>query len=524
MVSLAGQPLGVLLSQEQVLEHAAAEQRDDEVAQHRAVTRRVARGIRGAVDVAAHDPVQVSPPDDDPQRDPALVHALGVVRGPGDGVGDARVDAQGPEEGAGVPDPGAVATQEHRETDDAEHGDADVAEATLAGLVGDVTDGHGQDGGGCVRRHGEELGPRGRVAQVFDDGGQEEREGVQRPVGAHVDDGRQPGLPVLDGGPEVGHLELLVLGAGLLIGLEPTDDAGPVDVGQEGGLVREVVHHPEGGDPDEHGQEAFEDEDPGPAALAADAAHQADGGREQSAEGPGHGRGREEDGHADAELGSFVPAGQVVTDAGEEAGLGEPEEPTGGHHAAEVVRQTHGDHDDAPNDHDGGDEDGGPEALQGDVGGRLEDGVGDEEDGQGGVVLAAGDVQGLLQAVQPGVADVGPIEKGHEVQQTEPGDQFQVEPQQQLLVLWSAAPPSQPVSSPATPEGNRRTMRALSASLRCPSGSGGSSSRPSSSKPPGGTPILFSSSDGEWPLSLSRPWRVAFIAESARCELTGGQV
>jgi len=430
VVALAGQPLGVLPSQEQVLEHAPAEEGEDEVAQHRAVARRVAGTVLGAVDVAAHDPVQVAPSDDDPQRDAALVHALGVVRGPRDGVGDARVDAQGPEEGARVPDPGALGAQEHGEADDAEEGDEDVAEAALAGPVGDVTDGDGQDGGGGVGGHGEELGARGGVAQVVDDGGQEEGEGVQRPVGAHVDDGGEPGLPVLDGGPEIGQLERLVLGAGLLVHLEPADDAGPVDVGEEGGLVREVVHHPEGGDPDDHRHEAFEDEDPGPAALAAHAAHQADGGREQPTEGAGHGGGGEEDGHADAELGSFVPAGQVVTDAREEAGLGEPEEPARRHQAAEVVRQAHGGHDDAPDDHDGGDEDGGPETLQGDVGGRLEDGVGDEEDGQGGIVLAARDVQRLLQAVQPGVADVGPIEEGHEIQQTEPGDQFQVELQQ----------------------------------------------------------------------------------------------
>ena len=244
------------------------------------MARNVARTVLGPVDVATHDPVEVAPPDDDPECDTALVHALRVVRRPGDGVGDARVNAQGAEEGAGVSDSGALGSQEHGETGDTQEGDADIAEAALAGLVGDVTDGDGQDGGGGVGWHREELGPRGRVAQIADDGRQEEREGVQRPVGAHVDDGRQPGLPVLDGGPEVGQLELLVLGAGLLVHLESADDTGPVDVREEAGLVREVVYHPEGNESDDDGQEAFEDEDPSPAALAPDATHQADGGRE----------------------------------------------------------------------------------------------------------------------------------------------------------------------------------------------------------------------------------------------------
>lgn len=48
-------------------------------------------------------------------------------------------------------------------------------------------------------------------------------------------------------------------------------------------------------------------------------------------------------------------------------------------------------------------------------------------------------------------------------------------------------------------------MAAFSASLKPASGSGGSSSWPMFSKPPASTPVtLFSSSDGEWPLSLSR--------------------
>lgn len=120
------------------------------------------------VDVAADHAVEVPPPDHEPHRDAALVDALGVVGDPGDGVGDARVDAEGAEEGAGVLDPGAGGGEEHREADGAQDGGGDVAEPALAGAVGDVADGDGQDAGRGVGGHGEELGFDGLgVAELF---------------------------------------------------------------------------------------------------------------------------------------------------------------------------------------------------------------------------------------------------------------------------------------------------------------------------------------------------------------------
>jgi len=41
--------------------------------------------------------------------------------------------------------------------------------------------------------------------------------------------------------------------------------------------------------------------------------------------------------------------------------------------------------------------------------------------------LAAGDVEALLEAIKPGIADVGTIKEGDEIEETEPGDQAQVE-------------------------------------------------------------------------------------------------
>lgn len=79
--------------------------------------------------------------------------------------------------------------------------------------------------------------------------------------------------------------------------------------------------------------------------------------------------------------------------------------------------QTHRDHDDTPDGHYCGNENRGSEALEQDVGQGLEESVGDEEDGQTGIILTTGDFQGLLQAVELGVADVGAVEEGDEVQE-----------------------------------------------------------------------------------------------------------
>lgn len=63
------------------------------------------RGV-GLVDVGGDDAVEVAPADDEAHGDAALVDAFGVVGGPDDGVGDAGVDAEGAEKGAGVADAG----------------------------------------------------------------------------------------------------------------------------------------------------------------------------------------------------------------------------------------------------------------------------------------------------------------------------------------------------------------------------------------------------------------------------------
>ena len=212
-----------------------------------------------------------------------------------------------------------LARDEQGEPDHAEHARENIAQPALAGSIGDIADTDGHDGGSRVGRYGEQLRVGGFVAKPTDDRRQEERKGIQRHIGAHIDEGVQPSLPVCDTSPEVPHLKGFMLGAGLLVELQAADDALAVGRGEEGGVVGEVVDHPDGDDADEYGRDAFEDEDPGPAGLVADAVHLADGCCEEAAEGAGERGGGEKDGGSDTEFVAFVPAGEVVVDAGEKA-------------------------------------------------------------------------------------------------------------------------------------------------------------------------------------------------------------
>ena len=102
------------------------------------MTRPILRRGIGLIDVRTDNTVQISPPDDETQRDAAFVDSLGVVRGPDYGVCDARVDSQCAKEGSGILDARGGTGYQHGEADHAEDGDADVAEAALTGAVGYV--------------------------------------------------------------------------------------------------------------------------------------------------------------------------------------------------------------------------------------------------------------------------------------------------------------------------------------------------------------------------------------------------
>jgi len=78
-------------------------------------------------------------------------------------------------------------------------------------------------------------------------------------------------------------------------------------------------------------------------------------------------------------------------------------------------------HSDTPGYHDSGYEYTGSEALEEDVGERLEAGVGDEEDGQGSVVLTVGHSEIGLKTIYLRITNVGTVEEGAQVEEAELG-------------------------------------------------------------------------------------------------------
>lgn len=74
-------------------------------------------------------------------------------------------------------------------------------------------------------------------------------------------------------------------------------------------------------------------------------------------------------------------------------------------------------------------------ALEQHIGQRLKDRVRNEEDGERRVVLVVAHTQGLLQAFDFCVSDIGPVEKSSKIQQREPWDQTEVQLPEQFAVL-----------------------------------------------------------------------------------------
>lgn len=69
--------------------------------------------------------------------------------------------------------------------------------------------------------------------------------------------------------------------------------------------------------------------------------------------------------------------------------------------------------------HDDWDEDGWTHALEQDVGEGLKDGVGDEEDRQSGIVGSTAETEILSKSIDLGIADIGTVQEGEQIQQTE---------------------------------------------------------------------------------------------------------
>jgi len=250
-------------------------------------------------------------------------------------------------------------------------------------LIADKADSDGDNGGPGVRWDAQQLVADDlrlvRKAQIRDDSGQEETDAVQRHEGPHVDQHADVGLPVLECLVDICHLEVFMFRTTLFIQLEAAQDAVTIGLGEELGLIGEIVDHPEGSDGDNNGKDAFENEYPTPPSVAANTIHLLNRSGKETAKRARESSRREEDclwnkqesdnhGYtdssmseigpldsnekvthsADGDLIAAVPARDVVVDTGKQAGFRHTEEEARSHQTTPVVDKTHAKHAEAP--------------------------------------------------------------------------------------------------------------------------------------------------------------------------------
>ena len=80
--------------------------------------------------------------------------------------------------------------------------------------------------------------------------------------------------------------------------------------------------------------------------------------------------------------------------------------------------QTHSGHAYPPKQHNEWYELAGTESLEENIGERLGKRVGNEEEGEGGIVLTSSDVQAFLKTVKSRISDIGSVEETDEVEKT----------------------------------------------------------------------------------------------------------
>lgn len=114
-----------------------------------------------------------------------------------------------------------------------------------------------------------------------------------------------PYLPVLESVPEVAHAKLI--GKSRAVFAQTTNNLDALFFAEEAGSLGIVVDDKESNGSDDEGEETFEDKDPGPAVLAADAVHLGNAAGEQTAKGTGGSCSAEEDGHAETTFVATIP-------------------------------------------------------------------------------------------------------------------------------------------------------------------------------------------------------------------------
>ncbi|KND93267.1 hypothetical protein TOPH_02024 [Tolypocladium ophioglossoides CBS 100239] len=275
-----------------------------------------------------------------------------------------------------------------------------------------------------VARHREQLHlGRRPPSETVDDGGEERREAcltvardvtarkptVEHRVHAKLRSAKRPHLPVRKRPRHVPPAKLLARLGAPVLPPAPHLHQRLLSLGEKVRRARIVGQRKVRRHAEHDARQAFDDEDPSPAAQPPRAVEVPDAVRQQAAQRAGDGRADEQVPHAQRELVLGVEEGQVHGEPWEQPGLDGAEQQPARHEAGVRVDEARARGDEPPRRGDEGDPPPRGEELEHEVRGNLEGQVRHEEDRDGHLELRRREVEVGFEPVEAGVANVYPV-------------------------------------------------------------------------------------------------------------------
>jgi len=177
-----------------------------------------------------------------------------VCCGPRKYDGRGRIDACSCEDGSEVRDAGfgVRGCEEDDVSHDSERRRSDDERSAFVRFLSKNSDDDSEDRGDCIGRDGQELGLCGGVAELADDGGEEEGECVQGERHCVEAEAVQPAFIVADSGADIRPGEYLVVGC-VAVAFEARVDVGSFGLAEEGCGGGVVVDEEVSGEGDDDG-------------------------------------------------------------------------------------------------------------------------------------------------------------------------------------------------------------------------------------------------------------------------------
>jgi hypothetical protein len=173
------------------------------------MSRDESRSVARNIDIRCDDASAIAAHDLHCDARAALQAAANITAIPSHAERDLRVNTDSRKNRTGILHAGGAGGSEHGEARDSDELEGHEEHTSFADAVGVPRRGDGEEAGADVGRDAHELGFVGRVAHVFDDGGQEQGEGVDGAEAGHADEHEDVDFPVGERLVDVFHVEVV---------------------------------------------------------------------------------------------------------------------------------------------------------------------------------------------------------------------------------------------------------------------------------------------------------------------------